>query len=513
MTQQTRAPTGNVGTGGTVGYSSGTSAFALTNDYPDTADPLTSYVQLGTTANSFFTCSFSNFTVPTDVTINFVEVQYTDEEPSTGTNSSCARIRVNSTYYDKTSTTNAPSTTTTTRTGTNNRWTTNPATSQAWTVAVVNNDGGTGLNAFGVLGPDSNPVFRVGSIQLVVDYTLAPIARPTDVGALTITGFAPTVFAQDPKAAAPGAGALELAGNAPQRVVNTTVAAGVGGLTLTGYAPQTNRLWVSWVDFEIPAQDPVSITAGVGALSLTGYSPTVFAADPKTANPGVGALALTGFEPTPAIGGGISPNITTDVGALTLTGYSPTAGKTESVVAGVGALTITGYAPTAGGSERLRVSWVDLEIPAQDPVAITAGVGALSFAGNVPTANVAGAGGPYTIPTGVGALTLTGAAPVPVVSGGMTIPTGVGALTLAGVEPSVRRDWTVAAGFGALSITGYGPTLQDSGATERLRVSWVDLETPAATSLTVYPDVGALSFTGYEPTPIIGGVSPNIRPG
>lgn len=311
------------------------------------------------------------------------------------------------------------------------------------------------------------------------------------VGALTLTGFAPTVFVPDPKTANPGAGDLTLTGFAPTLAINKGISPGVGALSLAGFDPTTNRLRISWVDFEIPAQDPVSITADVGALSLTGYSPTVFAADPKTANPGVGALALTGFEPTPAIGGGISPNITTDVGALTLTGYSPTAGKTESVTADVGALTLAGYVPTAqtAGSERLRVSWVDLEIPAQDPVAITAGVGALTLTGYEPTPSVSSVGG------------------------SVSIPTGVGALTLAGVEPSVRRDWTVAAGFGALTITGYGPTLQDSGATERLRVSWVDLETPAATSLTVYPGAGALSFTGHDPTPIVGGVAPIIPTG
>lgn len=247
MAQQTRAPTSNIGTGGTVAYSSGTSAFALVNDYPDTADPLTSYVTLGTTASSFFTCGFSNFTVPAGSTINWVEVQYYDEEPSTGTNASAGRIRVNATYYD--SATHNPSTTTTQRL---KRWTTNPA-GGSWTVDQVNNVGGTGLNAFGVIGPDSNPIHRVGAMQIVVDYT-----PPTT----TIAGDKNTDTTVSGKAA----------------TFQTSVTASKATIALTGKSAipdksiPSNKLGVNVTGKNATFQ--TSVAAGKATLALTGKDAT-----------------------------------------------------------------------------------------------------------------------------------------------------------------------------------------------------------------------------------------------
>lgn len=165
MATDTRAPTSDFATGGTVAYSSGSTGYNLVNDYPDTADPLTSYVTLGTTANSFIVFNFTAFSIPTGSTINSVVVEFTDEEPSSGVNSVAARLRVNGTYYD--SATHNPSTTTTARTKT---WLTNPV-GGGWTVDDVNGTGANPLQNFGVIGPDSNPVWRLGSIQLVVNYT------------------------------------------------------------------------------------------------------------------------------------------------------------------------------------------------------------------------------------------------------------------------------------------------------------------------------------------------------
>ena len=187
MAQLTRDPTSDITTGGTA-TKTGLTYYGSVSTYPNTSDPLTSYVQLGTTADSFFTCGFSNFDVPAGSLINWVEVQYYDEEPSSGNNSSTGRIRVNTTYYDH-GTTHNVSTTTTART---KRWTTNPAGGN-WTVAVVNNDGGTGLNAMGVIGPDSNPIHRVGAIQLVVDYNPP---QTISVGAATETDAAQAVTAK-----------------------------------------------------------------------------------------------------------------------------------------------------------------------------------------------------------------------------------------------------------------------------------------------------------------------------
>lgn len=166
MATKTRAPTSDFATGGTVAYSSGSTGFNLTNDYPDTADPLTSYVTFGTTTNSFIAFGFTAMDVPAGSIINSVQVQYTDEEPANGANTAAGRLRIGGTYYD--AATHNPSTTTTARA---DSWTQNPRTTAAWTVADVNGTGANPLQNFGVIGPDSNPVWRLGSIQLLVDYT------------------------------------------------------------------------------------------------------------------------------------------------------------------------------------------------------------------------------------------------------------------------------------------------------------------------------------------------------
>jgi hypothetical protein len=179
MATQTRAPTSDFATGGTVDYSSGSTGYTLVNDYPDTADPLTSYVTLGTTTNSFIVFGFTAFDVPVGRTITSVAVQYTDEEPANGANSTAGRLRVGGTYYD--ASTHNPSTTTTSRTDT---WSTNPSTGSAWTVADVNGTGSNPLQNFGVIGPDSSPVWRLGSIQIVVTFS-DPVVH---VGQTNLTG-------------------------------------------------------------------------------------------------------------------------------------------------------------------------------------------------------------------------------------------------------------------------------------------------------------------------------------
>ncbi len=172
MATLTREPTSDFATGGGVAYSTGSVGYTLVNDYPDNADPLTSYVQFGTSNNSFIAFGFTAFNIPVGSTINFVQLKYTDEEPSNGQNSVAGRLRIGGTYYN--AITHNPTTTTTARTDT---WTTNPSTSAAWTVADVNGTGGNPLEYFGVIGPDSNPVWRLGSIQIEVDYTPPPAPR------------------------------------------------------------------------------------------------------------------------------------------------------------------------------------------------------------------------------------------------------------------------------------------------------------------------------------------------
>lgn len=165
------------------------------------------------------------------------------------------------------------------------------------------------------------------------------------VGALTLTGVAPTATATDHQTASPGVGALTLTGLAPTVTAsdNQSVTAGVGALTLAGLAPT------------VSVSDNQTATAGLGALTLTGLAPTVSVSDNQTVSAGLGALTLSGLAPTISV----SDNITASagLGALTLTGFAPTIsvdpvlGDT-SVTAGLGELVLAGYAPTVTATER-----------------------------------------------------------------------------------------------------------------------------------------------------------------
>lgn len=122
------------------------------------------------------------------------------------------------------------------------------------------------------------------------------------VGALTLTGYAPTVSRTENKAVAPNVGSLSITGYAPtvaQSSSGTSVAPGAGVLTLAGYAPTVSRT----------ANQAVTPNAGV--ISITGYAPTVAqASSSKNVTPGAGVLTLVGHAPTveqsgAVLGGGI----------------------------------------------------------------------------------------------------------------------------------------------------------------------------------------------------------------
>lgn len=185
MVTKTRNPTADRATGGTIAYSSGTTGYNLVNDYPDTTP--TGYVVLGTTANSFITFNFTAFDVPVGATGISVILYSTIYEPSNGTNSASHRLVVATTNRD--ASVSQPTTTLGTRT---NTWATNPNTSAAWTVAEVNGTDGTNpINGFGIIGPDSNPVWRLASIRLSVTFT-TPFIGPGALssGSATVSGTA-----------------------------------------------------------------------------------------------------------------------------------------------------------------------------------------------------------------------------------------------------------------------------------------------------------------------------------
>lgn len=114
---------------------------------------------------------------------------------------------------------------------------------------------------------------------------------------------------------------------------DTPVNPGAGALTLTGYAPT------------IAQTITTNVTPGVGSLTLTGYAPSVSQSVVTNVVPQAGALTLTGFAPSVTRTANVS--VSPGAGSLALIGYAPTVTRTanQSVQPGAGALTLTGYAP------------------------------------------------------------------------------------------------------------------------------------------------------------------------
>jgi len=112
-----------------------------------------------------------------------------------------------------------------------------------------------------------------------------------------------------------------------------TIAVPAGALTLTGFAPT------------VSAAANVVVSVPAGALALTGFAPTVV--NPHTIAVPAGALTLTGFAPSVLSGA----TIAVPAGSLTLTGFAPSVVTTgnQLVTVPAGNLTITGYAPTVIG--------------------------------------------------------------------------------------------------------------------------------------------------------------------
>lgn len=141
----------------------------------------------------------------------------------------------------------------------------------------------------------------------------ATVAVPA--GALTLTGYAPTV----------------------SFTAHQTISVPTGALTLTGFAPTVST----------SAAQTIAVPAA--SLTLTGFAPTVAATANQSISVPAGSLTLTGYAPT--VYTTAVTTIAVPAGTLTLTGYAPTVSYTTHAYIGVpaGALTLTGYAPTVIG--------------------------------------------------------------------------------------------------------------------------------------------------------------------
>lgn len=219
------------------------------------------------------------------------------------------------------------------------------------------------------------------------------------LGALTLTGFAPTVFASDNKNIVVDLGVLTLTGLAPTVTVtnNKNISAGVGALSISGFAPTvsvTNNKNIT-VDvggltisgFAPTVELPKNINASTGVLTVTGFEPTVTVSDHKIINAGVGGLVITGYAPAVSTSSGL----TTGTGDLVITGFAPTVGITTTIFPQTGEVTINGFAPTVSA-----------------PINILPGLGELIIEGHAPTINT---GGEAMVITETGELVITGYEP------------------------------------------------------------------------------------------------------
>ena len=200
------------------------------------------------------------------------------------------------------------------------------------------------------------------------------------VGALSITGHAPTVQTTSAAAVSVGLGALSVTGHAPTVTTQSAVSAGVGALAITGHAPT------------VDTTTSTAISVGAGALAVAGLAPTVTTQNVVAA--GAGSLSITGYAPSVQV---VSEGqIAVPAAALTLTGHAPTVTQQIVVSPSVAALAITGHVPTASVVSDATVS---------------TGVGALTIAGHAPTVSIL-----LAASTGTGQIVITGHAPT--VTGG-----------------------------------------------------------------------------------------------
>ncbi len=235
------------------------------------------------------------------------------------------------------------------------------------------------------------------------------------VGALTLTGVAPTVFASNNKNIVVDLGVLTLTGIAPTVTVtnNTNISADLGVLTMSGFAPT------------VAVTNNKNISIDVGGLTVSGFSPTVEL--PKNLNPSTGLLTVTGFEPTVNVSD--HKNINPDFGALIITGFAPSVTTTSGIVADTGQVIITGFAPTINLTTTIFPQTGGLVIQGfaptvSTPINILPGLGDLILDGFAPVINIGG--GEAIVECETGLLFITGYAPT--VTGGnkQILPIGSG---------------------------------------------------------------------------------------
>ena len=365
MATKTRNPTGDGTFSGTWTGSAG-SRWQSVDDHPDSsgADKLTH----GTTAGRS-TFTFTAFDVPTGSVVNSVQVLYYDQKTGSQAASWGAFLRVNATDRATNDAHNPANLVWTLRTAT---YSTNPATSAAWTVDDVNGVGSNPLQGFGTIATDASPTCELASIQLLVDYT--PPASGTLTATLddvtkTLTG---TVDVTGTTSATLGALTCSAAGTVVDNsgssgtlsaTLDALTSVGAGAVDVVGQATATLGTLTSSAAGQVDVTGATSATlAGVGATS-TGKVDVVGTTTATLAGVGatlagkvdvVGTTATTlagiGLVATGVIGSPpVTGTLTATLGGATLAaaGRVDVAGTLGATLADLGA-TFTGSVDVLG---------------------------------------------------------------------------------------------------------------------------------------------------------------------
>lgn len=306
------------------------------------------------------------------------------------------------------------------------------------------------------------------------------------VGAVSIAGLAPNIFAPVLATALPGVGAIATAGRQPTitipaEPVNTHEPTllrelkqnvGLGALTIDGPVPATSGFTHARWQYIRP--DPT-------VVSIAGRQPTV--QWEITAKPGVGECLFGALAPTLTKESKDSPA----AAVLSIAGLAPATLQELKVSPQQATVLTEGRQPTV-------TTEVGVEATASP------GVGAVTIEGRAPTALPEGAISPQT-----SALGITGK--LPAITSERKVDIGLGALSIAGQTPTEKAERTILPGVAGTAFEARGVSLETATAVTPT-ASAVTTQGRAPTlsgSLTVQPGVASASIQGAAPSIILPG--------
>lgn len=255
---------------------------------------------------------------------------------------------------------------------------------------------------------------------------LTPRQASPGVGALTFTGFVPTVSAADNKTVSPGVGSVSFTGFTTTIDItnNITVIVGLGDLSVTGFAPTI--------------ETPVYIQTSTGDFLATGFEPAI--STPVSVFSDLGSILFSGFSPDVAATQHIY--VSSDTGLIVFTGYSPQVDTASSV----SVTTDTGIGVLNGFSPQVST-----------PINVSSDTGLLSFVGFEPSLTVASG-----VQPGTGSFSVFGFSPQANTTDHKTIQPLLGELSVNGFNPSIGVSVSVNTGLGAFVLYGFSPSISTS---------------------------------------------------